>query len=95
MFQITGDTTLNGTTGIFGTLATTNNTNVGAPTPTVLGGTGDKIIIYAETSTTHPYSLGINTNSLWYSVPFGASHNFFVNGTNPLTINSSSNGREP
>ncbi len=35
--------------------------------------------------------MGINTNELWYSVPSGASHKFYNNGTNKLTINSSGN----
>ena len=42
--QITGISTLNGTTGIFGQLFTTNNTNVNIPAVGVAGGTGDKII---------------------------------------------------
>jgi hypothetical protein len=37
--------------------------------------------------------LGINTNSLWYSAPSGASHNFYNNGTNTFTIDSSGNVR--
>ena len=42
---ITGVRTLNGTTGIFGTIATTNNTNVVIPSVWVAGGTGDKLIL--------------------------------------------------
>jgi hypothetical protein len=30
-----------------------------------------------------------NTNALWYSVPSGASHKFYDNGGNTLTIDSS------
>jgi hypothetical protein len=43
--NITGINTINATTGIFGTFATTNNTNVGLPTKSAFGGIGDKIII--------------------------------------------------
>ena len=89
--QITGVTTLNGTTGIFGTVLTTNNTNVGLPNVGVAGGTGDKLILYAGTATSFPYSLGINTNTLFYSVPANASHKFYNGGTNTLTIDSSGN----
>jgi hypothetical protein len=32
--------------------------------------------------------LGINTNTLWYSVPSGASHIKYVNGTAIATISS-------
>jgi hypothetical protein len=41
--QITDVRTVNGTTGIFGTISTTNNTNVAIPSVGVAGGTGDKI----------------------------------------------------
>ena len=61
--QITGVTTVNGTTGIFGTVSTTNNTNVGLPSVGIAGGTDDKLILYARTnnpSGTYPYSLGMN-----------------------------------
>ncbi len=78
-------TTISGSTGLFGTV-TTNNTNVAIPSVGVAGGTGEKLILVAGTSTVYPYSLGINTNELWYSVPSGASHKFYKNGTNTLTI---------
>jgi hypothetical protein len=89
--QITGISTLSGTTGLFGTISTTNNTNVGLPTQGIACGTGDTLILASGTnnpSGTYPYSLEINTNSLWYSVPSGASHNFYDNGTNTITIYS-------
>jgi hypothetical protein len=75
--QITGVTTISGSTGLFGTV-TTNNTNVAIPSVGVAGGTGDKLILAAGTSTVYPYSLGINTNTLWYSAPSGASHKFII-----------------
>ncbi len=37
--QITGITTQNSTTGLFGKVSTTNNTNVGFPSVGVTGGT--------------------------------------------------------
>ena len=90
--QITGVTTLNGTTGIFGQITTTNNTNVGAPTNGVYGGNGDKIILWAGAVGSLPYSLGINGSTLWYSVPIGASHKFYCGGGNPkMTILSNGN----
>ncbi len=64
--QITGISTLSGTTGLFGTISTTNNTYVGLPSVDIAGGTGDKLILYAGTnnpSGTYPYSLGIYTNA--------------------------------
>lgn len=85
--QLTGVTTLSATTGLFGTLATTNNFNVGAVGIGTFGGTGDKLILYAGSGSAYPYSLGINSSELWYSVPSGATHKFYNNGTNTLTIN--------
>jgi hypothetical protein len=76
--QITGVTTLNGTTGIFGTISTTNNTNTNTPQLGIYGGTGDKFILYTGTVSVHPYSLGINNLVLWYSVPSTASHIFYA-----------------
>jgi hypothetical protein len=90
--QITGVTTLNGTTGIFGTLATTNNTNTALPATGPFGGNGDKIILYAGDVGVHPYSIGIAPNNLWYSATAGASHNFYIGGGNPkMTILSNGN----
>ena len=66
--QITGVTTISVSAGLFGpvTWLTTNDTNVTIPSVGVAGGIGDKIILYAGTSTVYPYSFGINTNPLWY-----------------------------
>jgi hypothetical protein len=86
--QITGVTTLNGTTGIFSTVSTTNNGNANTPQLGVFGGTGDRFILYVGTASVHPYSLGINNGVLWYSVPSGSSHIFYVGG-NPITTISS------
>lgn len=91
--QIIGVTTLSATTGIFGTLATTNNTNVGAPTKALYGGIGDKLIFYTGSPDVYPYSFGINTNELWYSVPNVANHNFYCGGNNILSIYGSTLAR--
>ena len=91
--QITVVTTISGSTGLFGTV-TTNNTNLAVPSVGVAGGIGDKLILYAGTnnpSGTYPYSLGIETGALWHSVPSGASHKFYNNGTNTLTIDNTGN----
>ena len=87
--QITGVTTLNGTTGIFGTVSTTNNTNQAIPSIGNFGGTGDKLILYPGTATTYPSSLGIESNALWVSSP--NSIKLYNNGTNSFLIDSSGN----
>ena len=86
--QITGFTTLNGTTGIFGTLSTTNNTNVAIPAVGNFGGIGDKIILNNGTSTTYPYSIGMESMSLWFSSPYYIK--FYINGVNTFGLNSTS-----
>jgi hypothetical protein len=53
------------------------------------GGTGDRIILWKSGTGFHPYSIGMNGNTLWYSVPNGAVHNFYVNGSSIATISSS------
>ncbi len=54
---------LNCTTGIFSSLSTTGNTNQAVPSVGNFGGTGDKLIISPGTSTTYPYSLGMESSS--------------------------------
>ena len=87
--QITGITTLNCTTGIFNSISTTGTTNVAIPSLGNFGGTGDKLILYPGTSTIYPYSLGIETNSLWMSSP--NTIKLYNNGINSLLIDSSGN----
>jgi hypothetical protein len=86
--QITGVTTLNGTTGIFSTVSTTNNGNANTPQLGNFGGTGDRLILYGGTASVYPYSLGINSFVMWYSVPATASHIFYVGGSPITTISS-------
>jgi len=55
------------------------------------GGAGDRIILYKGVNgVSHPYSFGMNSNNLWYSVPNFANHNFYVGGNSIATINSNS-----
>jgi len=86
--QITGVSTLNATTGIFSNISTTNNGNASTPSLGVFGGTGDRIILFGGTASVHPYSLGINSAVMWYSVPATSSHIFYVAGSPITTINS-------
>ena len=86
--QITGITTVNGTTGIFSTVSTTNNGNANTPQLGVFGGTGDRFILYVGTASIYPYSLGINSDVMWYSVPSTASHIFYIGGSPKATISS-------
>jgi hypothetical protein len=79
------------------------NASTGLPTTGTFGGTGTKIILSTGTNIATPYALGINTNTLWYGVPSGASHVFYggnsgtqellrVNQDGRLTISTPSTG---
>ncbi len=48
--QVTGITTLSGSTVLFGTVATTNNTNVNTPSLGIAGETGNKLILSGGTA---------------------------------------------
>ena len=62
---------------------TTNTPQLGS-----YGGTGDRIVFWPGNSTNYSFSMGINSGTLWYSVPSGASHKFYNNGVNSLTIDN-------
>ena len=81
--------TLNCTTGIYNSISTTGSTNVNIPSLGNFGGIGDKLILYPGTSTTYPYSLGIESNSLWMSSP--NTIKLYNKGTNSFTIDVSGN----
>ena len=87
--QISGVTTLNATSVISSTLSTTNNGSIAIPSVGVNGGIGDRLVFWAGTSAAYPFSLGIDSSTLWYSVPGGSSHKFYHNGSVITTISSS------
>ena len=57
---------------------------LGAPSVGIYGtagaSAGDRIILYPGTATIYPYSIGVNSSVMWYSVPTGASHLFYIGG---------------
>ena len=84
--NITNLNTINGTTGIFGSISTTNNGNEAIPSTNSFGGIGDKIIIKTGTPTTYPSSIGIENNALWIS---GQDNiNFYNRGNKTLSLTS-------
>ena len=79
---------LNGANDMTGKLGIINS---GLTTPQLgfYGGIGDRLILWKGDAGAYPYSLGMNGITMWYSVPNGAIHNFYVNGTSRYQINSS------
>jgi hypothetical protein len=68
-----------------------NSALTGIPTNGVYGGDGTRLILSVGTSDNTPYSLGINGSTLWYTVPTGASHVFYIGTTERVRINSDGN----
>ena len=91
--NISGNTTCSGNIYSNGTVTCTqniitNNSTVNTPQTGQFGNTGDRIILYNGDVSVYPYSLGINSSTLWYSVPTTASHIFYSGGTPYVQINS-------
>jgi len=84
--NITNLNTINGTTGIFGSISTTNNANEAIPSVSNFGGLGDKIIIKTGSSITYPSSIGIENNALWISSQDNI--NFYNRGIKSLSLTS-------
>lgn len=78
---------LDGTNDMTGKLTVLNAAGLNTPQIAEYGGTGDRIILW-KGGGNYPYSLGMNGGTMWYSVPTGAIHNFYVNGTSRYQINS-------
>ena len=62
-----------------------------APSLGTYGGNGDRISLWPGSTSGYPYSIGINGGVLWYSAPATASHKFYNNRTNTLTIDQNWN----
>jgi hypothetical protein len=80
-----------------GTIHTTsnvyaNNGQTNTPQLGTIGSTGDRFILFNGTGSAYPYSLGISTNTMWSSVPSGAQHQWYVNGSVGMTLSNNQLG---
>jgi hypothetical protein len=64
------------------------NLNAVAPQVGIYGGTSDRLILWAGSASTYPFSLGIAPSTLWYSVPNNCLHSFFINGTECFRVSN-------
>ena len=71
-----------------GGLAITTGT-VAVPSVGNFGGTEDRIILVNGATSTYRYSIGINTNTFWNSVPTGAGFSWYINGVQNMTLSTS------
>ena len=74
------------TLDVNGKWGTTSTTGVAVPSVGTSGGSGDKMILYPGSGSTYPYSLGINGGTLWYSIPSGGVHSWYINGTSYMSL---------
>jgi hypothetical protein len=91
-FSATGTVVATGaiTGGAFKTagIATFTTSLLGAPTATLSGGVGSRLVLWQGTDPvgaaagTVPYALGMNGSVMWQSVPSTASYNWYI-GTDP------------
>ena len=79
-----GALTVAGGGTVNGTIQITNG--VTPPSVGILGGSGDRLILFAGTSSAYPYSLGINAGTLWYSAPTSSTHNWYVGGNSCMAL---------
>ena len=66
-----------------------NNASVNTPQMATNGGGGDRLILWNGSSTAYPYSMGINSATMWYSVPTGTQHAWYVGGNSVMSLNGS------
>lgn len=57
-----------------------NNPNIGTPATGVQGGSGDKLLLFPGALGVHPYSIGIQSNALYNSLPSDARYIWYQNG---------------
>jgi hypothetical protein len=68
-----------------------NSALTGSPINGVYGGDGTRLILWVGATDNTPYSLGIAGSTLWYTVPRGASHVFYIGTTERVRINTNGN----
>ena len=97
---VTGNASTTGNVGIGTVYSSSYNLDVygvslfsakqgGYPSGGAIGSDGMAIVIYGGTSSSQCMALGFGAYQLWYNVPTGNYHSFYVAGTQVLTISSS------
>ena len=76
------------TLDINGKLGTTTNSSTGTPQLGLSGGTGDRLILFANSASTYPYSLGISPYTSWTSVPVGSQFQWYTGGNIGMTLSN-------
>jgi hypothetical protein len=66
-----------------------NNGGLGNPANGVTGNDGARVILWPGDGNNTAYALGMASSTLWYGVPTGATHRWFIGTTNSMTLNGS------
>jgi len=69
-----------------------NNGQTDVPSLGTLGGTGDRLILWGGSAGTYPFSLGMNSYTMWYSVPASGQHQWYINGGVGMTLSNNNLG---
>ncbi|MDW8236751.1 MAG: tail fiber domain-containing protein [Bacteroidia bacterium] len=64
----------------------------GTPQVGTWGSAGSRLILWPGTAAAHPYEIGINTSTFWYSVPQGAQYVFYHGGNEVFAITPTTRG---
>ena len=70
---------------------TTSGGSFNTPQTTTLGGTGDRIILWPGDGSNYPYSIGINSGTLWHSVPSAVIHSWYIGGSEKMRLSADGN----
>jgi len=75
-----------------GTIAASNfvtpSTTAAAPATGVMGGTGDRLILYQGSVSAYPSAIGIGMGTLWNSVPASNQFQWYVNGGAVMSLSN-------
>ena len=67
----------------------TGNISLSAPQTGNSPQGGDRLVLWPGGSGVYSYALGMNGGTMWYNVPSGAIHQFYVGGVSTFYINGS------
>lgn len=65
-----------------------HNSLTAAPSTGTAGGNGDRLILWPGGGSSYPYSLGINSGTMWFSVANNAQFIWYENGGEHMRLNN-------
>jgi hypothetical protein len=65
-----------------------NNLSLSTPTTGIEGGNGDRLVLYRGGTGVYPFSVGINSSTLYNSIPNNAQYLWYHNGTSWMSLSN-------